>query len=44
MLGAAATFGDSLGLALGDAETLGFSEGEELGPFDLEGTDDDKLG
>ena len=40
--------GDSLGRALGDAETLGFPEGEKLGAFDnegaLEGTDDDRLG
>ena len=40
--------GDSLERALGDADTLGFSEGEELGAFDNEGapegTADDKLG
>jgi hypothetical protein len=37
-----------LGLALSDADTLDFPEGEELGAFDLEGApegaDDDKLG
>jgi hypothetical protein len=41
-----ATLGITEGL--GDADKLGFPEGEELGVFDFEGapegTDDDKLG
>ena len=43
-----AVLGDSLGRALGEADTLGFLEGEELGAFDNEGASegsaDDKLG
>ena len=40
--------GDSLGRALGEADTIGFLEGEELGALDNEGIpegpEDDTLG
>ena len=37
VLGADEALGESLRIALGDADTLGFPEGEELGAFDNDG-------